>query len=104
MSLLRQRRRRLRDFSCIMWLPPALERRTRPEPLILKRFLAARLVFIFGMAVSFRFRRSDGSAQRTRLDTTGGRYPKRRRPLEGERTLVGTRHSSRERPPDARTR
>src|SRR5262245_50256038 len=48
MSLLRNRRRRLRDFSCIPWLPPPLERRTRPVPEIRKRLAAARLVFILG--------------------------------------------------------
>ena len=31
MSFWRSRRRRLRDFSCIPWFPPAFERRTRPE-------------------------------------------------------------------------
>src|SRR5665213_3511033 len=49
MSLLRLRRRRLRDFSCIPWFPPALERRTRPFPVTLNRFEAALFVFIFGM-------------------------------------------------------
>src|SRR5580700_2593593 len=52
MSLLRVRRRRLRDFSCIPWFPPALERRTRPFPVILNRFEAALFVFIFGMTAS----------------------------------------------------
>src|ERR1700733_6274983 len=49
MSLFRLRRRRLRDFSCIPWFPPALERRTRPLPVTLNRFAAALFVFIFGM-------------------------------------------------------
>ena len=50
-SFLRRRRRRLRDFSCIPWLPPHLERRTLPEPVNRKRFFAARLLFIFGMMI-----------------------------------------------------
>src|SRR5690349_4536618 len=50
MSLSRARRMRLRDFSCIKWFPPALDRRTRPEPEMRKRFLALLLVFILGMA------------------------------------------------------
>src|ERR1700723_2572669 len=49
MSLFRVRRRRLRDFSCIPWFPPAFERRTRPLPVTLNRFAAALFVFIFGM-------------------------------------------------------
>jgi hypothetical protein len=53
MSLLRNLRRRLRDFSCIMWLPPPLPRRTRPLPVTRKRFAAARLVFILGTMGSF---------------------------------------------------
>ena len=48
MSLLRRRRSRLRDFSCIPWLPPALERRTRPDPDTRNRLEAARFVFILG--------------------------------------------------------
>src|SRR5689334_19216275 len=48
MSFWRSRRRRLRDFSCIPWLPPPFERRTRPDPVTRNRFAAARLVFIFG--------------------------------------------------------
>src|SRR5579883_1514019 len=46
---LRRRRMRLRDFSCIPWLPPALGRRTRPFPLMRNRLAAAFFVFIFGM-------------------------------------------------------
>jgi hypothetical protein len=53
MSLLRARRMRLRDFSCIRWLPPAFERRTRPEPDTRKRFFTLLLVFIFGMGPGF---------------------------------------------------
>src|SRR5580700_3945945 len=49
MSFLRRRRRRLRDFSCIPWLPPPFGRRTRPLPVTRKRLAAAFLVFIFGM-------------------------------------------------------
>lgn len=49
MSLFRRRRTRLRDFSCIMWLPPAFGRRTRPVPLTRKRLAALLLVFILGM-------------------------------------------------------
>src|SRR5271165_263392 len=49
MSFLRRRRRRLRDFSCIPWLPPALGRFTRPDPVTRKRLAAALFVFIFGM-------------------------------------------------------
>src|SRR5208282_1343223 len=49
-SFWRRRRSRLRDFSCMPWFPPALGRRTRPLPVIRKRFDAAFLVFIFGMA------------------------------------------------------
>src|SRR5277367_6886335 len=49
MSLFRLRRRRLRDFSCIPWFPPAFERRTRPLPVTLNRLAAALFVFIFGM-------------------------------------------------------
>src|SRR5271156_2163963 len=52
MSLFRLRRRRLRDFSCIPWFPPAFDRRTRPLPVTLNRFAAALFVFIFGMAAS----------------------------------------------------
>src|SRR3954465_11189755 len=49
MSFLRRRRRRFRDFSCMPWFPPPLERRTRPEPVTLNRFDAALLVFILGI-------------------------------------------------------
>src|ERR1700722_15583469 len=49
MLFLRRRRRRLRDFSCIPWLPPAFERFTRPDPVTRKRLDAALFVFIFGM-------------------------------------------------------
>src|SRR5579859_434339 len=52
MSFLRRRRRRLRDFSCIPWLPPPLGRRTRPLPVTRNRLEAALLVFIFGMGLS----------------------------------------------------
>src|SRR6266850_88679 len=48
MSFWRSRRRRLRDFSCIPWFPPAFERRTRPDPVTRNRFAAARFVFILG--------------------------------------------------------
>jgi len=48
MSLLRRRRSRLRDFSCIPWLPPPFERRTRPVPEMRNRLEAARFVFILG--------------------------------------------------------
>src|SRR5215510_560128 len=63
MSFWRSRRRRLRDFSCIPWLPPAFERRTRPDPVTRNRLAAARLVFIFGTvgsltALSWAARRS----------------------------------------------
>lgn len=51
MSFLRRRRRRLRDLpSMLCWAPP-LGRRTRPEPVSLNRFAAARLVFILGTGV-----------------------------------------------------
>lgn len=49
MSLLRKRRRRFRDFSERQWLPPCLERRTRPLPVTLNRFAAVFRVFILGM-------------------------------------------------------
>ena len=62
MSLFRLRRSRLRDFSCIPWFPPALERRTRPLPVTLNRFEAALFVFIFGMTDSLA--RSDVAAAR----------------------------------------
>ena len=51
-ALSRQRRRRFRDLPIIPCWPPPLGRRTRPEPLTLKRLLAARLVFILGMSSS----------------------------------------------------
>src|SRR5258708_34548139 len=51
MSFFRRRRRRLRDFSCIPWLPPPLGRRTRPLPVTRNRLAAAFLVFIFGMTL-----------------------------------------------------
>jgi hypothetical protein len=35
-----------------MWLRAALPRRTRPLPVILKRFFALLFVFIFGMVLS----------------------------------------------------
>src|ERR1700677_4525077 len=65
MSLFRLRRRRLRDFSCIPWFPPALERRTRPFPVTLNRFEAALFVFIFGMTGS-RFRSEMAAARKAR--------------------------------------
>jgi hypothetical protein len=34
------------------WLPPAFGRRTRPLPVIRKRFDAAFFVFIFGMTLT----------------------------------------------------
>jgi len=51
-ELSRQRRRRLRDLPIIPCWPPPLGRRTRPEPLTLKRLDAALLVFILGMSSS----------------------------------------------------
>lgn len=50
MSLSRARRRRVRLLPIMQCWPPPLGRRTRPEPVTLKRLLAARLVFILGMA------------------------------------------------------
>src|SRR5436190_20255447 len=58
MSFWRSRRRRLRDFSCIPWLPPPLGRRTRPDPVTRNRLAAARLVFILGTGGSFLLPRS----------------------------------------------
>ena len=51
-ELSRQRRRRFRDLPIIPCWPPPLGRRTRPEPLTLKRLAAALLVFILGMSSS----------------------------------------------------
>lgn len=51
-ELSRDRRRRFRDLPIIPCWPPPLGRRTRPEPLTLKRLAAARLVFILGMSSS----------------------------------------------------
>src|SRR3982750_60719 len=48
MSFWRRRRSLLRDFSCMPWLPPPLERRTRPDPVTRNRLAAARFVFILG--------------------------------------------------------
>src|SRR5690606_11963925 len=48
-SLSRARRRRVRVFPIIPCWPPCLGRRTRPEPVTLKRLAAARFVFIFGI-------------------------------------------------------
>src|SRR5690606_40776553 len=48
-SLSRRRRRRLRLLPFKQCCPPIFGRRTRPEPVTLKRFAAARFVFIFGM-------------------------------------------------------
>src|SRR6187399_763252 len=51
-ALSRQRRRRLRDLPIIPCWPPPLGRRTRPEPLTLKRLDAALLLFILGISSS----------------------------------------------------
>ena len=48
-ALSRSRRRRLRDLPIIPCCPPLFGRRTRPEPVSLKRLAAARIVFILGM-------------------------------------------------------
>src|SRR5512146_2062762 len=45
----RSRRFRFDVFLVRMWLLKALKRRTLPEPVTLKRFLAPRWVFIFGI-------------------------------------------------------
>src|SRR5271170_4823942 len=88
MSLFRLRRRRLRDFSCIPWFPPAFGRRTRPLPVNLNRFAAALFVFIFGMTASpisplrcgLRAGSADGWGQKdakgTRVMVEGGRIVK----------------------------
>lgn len=53
MEFLRSLRRRLAGLPIIMWLRPAVPRRTRPLPVILKRFFALLFVFIFGMTLSY---------------------------------------------------
>lgn len=52
MALSRRRRRRLRDLPIMQCCAPQLARRTLPEPEILNRFAAARLLFILGMSGS----------------------------------------------------
>lgn len=72
MSLSRRRRRRLRLLPFKQCCPPIFGRRTRPEPVTLKRFAAARFVFIFGIGVTFSCwrvpaRRSAPMRERVRL-------------------------------------
>src|SRR5262245_10674847 len=71
MSFWRSRRRRLRDFSCIPWLPPPFERRTRPDPVTRNRLAAARLVFILGTVGSSWFRALREAARRRTLMSLG---------------------------------
>lgn len=52
MALSRRRRRRLRDLPIMQCCAPQLARRTLPDPEILNRFEAARLLFILGMSDS----------------------------------------------------
>src|SRR5438034_11266836 len=49
----RRRRFLFGDFLVRMWLLNAFMRLTFPEPVILKRFLAPRCDFIFGIAIPF---------------------------------------------------
>src|SRR5882757_5908543 len=93
MSFWRSRRRRLRDFSCIPWLPPPLERRTRPEPVTRNRLAAARLVFILGTVGSL-FALS-GAARRRALSghrRSGGRIFEANPRFCQARRLRATRH------------
>src|SRR5580658_6034112 len=99
-SFLRRRRRRLRDFSCIPWLPPCLGRRTRPVPVTLNRLAAAFFVFIFGMAgPSRRFGEAAFSCEKVlfRLRNAGGRvYGPRQADCQAERSGTGvTKDTSR---------
>src|SRR4051812_10763500 len=86
MSFWRSRRSRLRDFSCIPWFPPPLERRTRPDPVTRNRLAAARFVFIFGTGGS-----SFALSRAARDRAFGGPVRSGGASLEGTRGFVKAR-------------
>jgi hypothetical protein len=80
-ALSRNRRRRLRDLPMNMCCAPHFARRTLPEPVILKRLQAARLLFIFGMAGS----RIQNDAAAVQLRIHAGARRRRERPFDRRR-------------------